>query len=342
MDKINLFGKTLSELKEIVSSLSLPTFIAKQIANWLYQKKASSFEEMVNISKKNRGLIKEKYTIEKISPQTFSKSKDGTKKYLFPVHGDGFIEVAYIPEKKRATLCVSSQIGCKMNCDFCMTGKQGFQKNLTSGEILAQIYEMPELESLTNIVYMGMGEPFDNIDEVLKSLEILTAEWGMGMSSKRITVSSIGVVPGLERFMNESKCHLAISLHSPFHEERLSLMPVENKYPILEVIKTIKKLDISNSRKISFEYIMFKGLNDTPNHAKAIAQLLNGIKAKVNLIHFHTIPNSNLQASCDKTMEAFRDTLNKKGIISTIRASRGQDIEAACGMLSTLELVKKA
>jgi 23S rRNA (adenine2503-C2)-methyltransferase len=341
MNKKNLFGKTLSELKEIMSELSLPSFVAKQIANWLYQKRVSSLNEMLNISKKNREVIARQYTIEKISPQTFSKSKDGTKKYLFPVHGDGFIEVAYIPERHRATLCVSSQIGCKMNCDFCMTGKQGFQKHLSSGEILSQIYEIPEIESLTNIVYMGMGEPFDNTEEVLKSLEILTSEWGFGMSAKRITVSSIGIIPGLKRFMNESKCHLAISLHSPFHEERLSLMPIENKYPVLEVIKTIRDSNFPKHRKISFEYIMFKGFNDSSKHAKAIVQLLNGMNAKVNLIRFHSIPGSHLQASCDKTMENFRDMLNKKGIVATIRASRGQDIEAACGMLSTLALLKK-
>ncbi len=341
MNRINLFGKTLSELKELVSQIPLPSFVAQQIALWLYQKNVSSFDEMSNISKKNRKLLQSHFTIEKLSPKSFSLSKDGTKKYLFPVREKGFIEVAYIPDRHRATLCVSSQVGCKMNCAFCMTGKQGFQSHLSAGEIVSQIIQLPELETLTNIVYMGMGEPFDNIDQVLASLEILTSGWGLNMSARRITVSTIGIIPAMERFIAESRCNLAISMHSPFPEERLALMPVQNKYPLPEVIRSLKKHPLQKSRSLSFEYIMFKGVNDSPGHAKAIVQLLNGLKAKVNLIRFHEIPGSDLQTSDDKTMEAFRDILNKKGITATIRASRGQDIEAACGLLSTSELLKK-
>lgn len=340
MNRINLFGKTLPELKELVVQIGLPSFVAQQIALWLYRKKVSSFDEMSNISKKNRQLLQEHFSIEKLSPKSFSESGDGTKKYLFPVGGKGFIEVAYIPDRHRATLCVSSQVGCKMNCAFCMTGKQGFQSQLTSGEIVSQILQLPEMDSLTNIVYMGMGEPFDNIDQVLASLEILTADWGLNMSARRITVSTIGIIPAMERFIAESRCNLAISMHSPFPEERLSLMPVQNKYPLLEVVRTLKKYKFSKSRSLSFEYIMFKGVNDSPGHAKALVQLINGLKAKVNLIRFHAIPGSDLQTADDKTMENFRDILNKKGVVATIRASRGQDIEAACGLLSTSEWLK--
>ncbi len=339
MEKINIFGKTLSELKEIVKQLSLPNFIALQIADWMYRKKVSSFDEMRNISKKNRELLLENCFIEKASHRSVSTSRDGTKKYLFPIRGKGFIETAYIPSNDRATLCVSSQVGCKMNCQFCMTGRQGFQTQLSAGEIVSQVFQLPELESLTNIVYMGMGEPFDNIDEVLKSIEILTSDWGLGMSSRRINVSSIGIIPGLKRFMTESKCHLAISLHSPFREERMKLIPMEKKYPITEVINTIREFDVEKSRYVSFEYIMFKGLNDTKAHVQGIVRLLQGIRAKVNLIRFHAIPNSDLQGSDRKTMEEFKEALGRKGMLVTIRVSRGQDIEAACGMLSTKELL---
>ena len=222
-----------------------------------------------------------------------------------------------------------------MNCLFCMTGKQGFSANLTANQILNQIQSLPERESLTNLVFMGMGEPLDNVNELFKVLEILTAPWGYGWSPKRITVSTVGAMKGLRRFLEESECHLAFSLHSPYPEERLSLMPVEKAFPAQEVIDLIRHYDFTHQRRVSFEYIVFKGLNDDLKHADALARLLRQIPCRVNLIRFHAIPNVPLQTSDMARMEAFRDRLNAKGVVCTIRASRGEDIFAACGMLST-------
>ena len=336
-----LFGKNLTELTEVVAELGLPKFTAKQIADWLYKKDVSTIYEMSNLSKKARELLSEKYELGLIAPVKVQESKDGTKKYLFPtVHGK-FIETAMIPDKERKTVCVSSQVGCKMGCLFCMTGKQGFNGQLTAGEIVNQIRSIKEHAEITNIVYMGMGEPFDNLDEVLKSIEILTSPWGYAMSPRRITVSSIGIIPGLKRFLNENDCNVAISLHTPFDKEREQLMPVQVAYPIQRVIDEIRSFDFDNQRKVSFEYIVFGGLNDTPAHVKEMARLLNGVKSHVNLIRFHPIPGTPLQKTDEIRLQKFKDELNAKGILTTIRASRGQDIYAACGLLSTKALVGK-
>ena len=337
----NLFGKTLAEINEIVRKTGLPAYTGKQIASWLYKKDIGSIDEMTDLSKKARKLLKESYTLTLTKPVKVQQSTDGTKKYLFPTFNNKYIEAAYIPESKRHTLCVSSQVGCKMGCLFCMTGKQGFQGHLPTGEILNQIKQLPEREQLSNIVYMGMGEPFDNIDEVLKSLEILTSEYGFGMSPRRITVSTIGIIPGMRKFLDNTNCHLAVSLHSPFEEDRLKLMPVETVYPIKKVIDIIREYQFDKQRRISFEYIMFKGINDTPRHVKGLTRLLNGMRCRINLIRFHSIPNTPLESSDEITINSFKESLNNKGILTTIRASRGVDIDAACGMLSTKMLIGK-
>ncbi|HRZ50171.1 MAG TPA: 23S rRNA (adenine(2503)-C(2))-methyltransferase RlmN, partial [Bacteroidales bacterium] len=226
--------------------------------------------------------------------------------------------------------------GCKMGCLFCMTGKQGFQGNLTAGEIVNQLCSIPEWHQVTNIVYMGMGEPFDNLEQVLKSLEILTAPWGMAMSPRRITVSTIGIIPGMREFLEKSQCHLAVSLHTPFDAERRNLMPVQNVYPVQEVVDEIRRHDFSGQRRVSFEYIMFDGLNDTPDHVKELARMLHGLPCRVNLIRFHPIPGTPLTGTPDQRITEFRDALTAKGVFTTIRASRGLDIQAACGLLSTM------
>ncbi len=332
-----LFGKTLSQLNELVKNFDLPAFTSRQIADWLYKKQVASIDEMFNLSKTARQKIKESFEVGVAEYSTVSVSADGTKKYLFPVKEGRFIESAYIPELERATLCVSSQVGCRMNCRFCMTARQGFQGNLSAGEIVNQIRSLPERDTLTNIVYMGMGEPFDNFQNVMQSLEVLTSEWGYAMSPRRITVSTIGIIGAMTKFLEESQCHLAVSLHSPFDEERKALMPVQNNQPIQHVLETIKKFDLGKQRRVSFEYIMFKGINDTPRHVNQLARILNGIRCRINLIRFHQIPDSPYQTSDDKTIEAFKFGLNKKGIRTTLRASRGQDIEAACGLLFAKE-----
>lgn len=330
-----LLGKNLKELEEDVKKLGLPRYTANQIADWLYQKDISSIEGMTNISKKNREKLINHFKTGIRSFRDVHISKDGTKKYLFPVKEDKFIESAYIPEVKRNTLCISSQVGCKMGCLFCMTGKQGFQGNLSAGEIINQIVGLPEKKQLTNIVYMGMGEPFDNTDEVMKSLEILRSPWGLNFGPRRITVSTIGIIPGMRYFLEHSDCHLAVSLHSPFDDERQDLLPVQSKYPVREVLSVLQKFDLGRHRRLSFEYIMFKDLNDSHRHVNELARLLNKVNCRINLISFHPIPGTDLNGSDDETIMRFQESLNKKGIRTTIRASRGQDIFAACGLLST-------
>ncbi len=337
----HLFGKTLEELKDLSVKLGLPSFTGRQLAEWLYKKEVSSFEEMTNLSLKARVLLKENYETGIMSPTDVQVSVDGTKKYLFPALEGKFIETAYIPDGKRHTVCVSSQVGCKMGCLFCMTGKQGFQGNLSSGEILNQYRSIPEWKSITNLVYMGMGEPLDNLEEVLKSLEVLTSDWGFALSPRRITVSTIGITPAMLEFLNRSNAHLAVSLHTPFEEERRKLMPVQQVYPLKEVLKEIKSWDFGRQRRVSFEYILFKDFNDSASHVNELSRILQGIRCRINLIRFHPIPDTPLKSPDEKTINAFKDKLSAKGITTTIRASRGQDIWAACGLLSTKKLADK-
>lgn len=335
-----LFGKKQPELVEIALQQGLPAFNGRQITEWLYKKEIVSIDEMSNLSKKTRDLLKQNFVIGTQSPVKEQESVDGTKKYLFPAGEGQFIETAYIPDRERATLCVSTQVGCRMGCLFCMTARQGFKGQLTTGEILNQYQSLPERNSVTNIVYMGMGEPFDNLDNVLDSLEVFTSDWGYAMSPRRITVSTIGLIPGMKEFLEKSKCHLAISLHTPFEDERKKLMPGENKYPIREVMEVIRNFDFGLQRRISFEYIMFRGFNDTMRHVSELARILNNIRCRINLIRFHSIPGTQLESSDDRTILNFQQALKDKRIITTLRASRGQDIAAACGLLSTREMTE--
>ena len=318
----------------IAAAYGMPRFAASQIASWLYRNRVDSIDKMTNLSKANREKLAADFEVGYTAPIEANRSDDGTIKYLFAA-GDSYIETVYIPDRDRATLCVSSQVGCKMNCRFCMTGKQGFKKNLTATEIINQIVSIPEFEHLTNIVFMGMGEPLDNTDEVLKALDILTSDYGFAWSPRRITLSTIGVTPNLRRFLDESQCHLAISLHNPFADQRQELMPVQKAFPIAATIELLRQYDFSHQRRLSFEYIVFEGLNDTPAHINELAHLLHGLDCRINLIRFHAIPQVDLHSPSTEKMEAFRDALSRKGIICTIRASRGEDIKAACGMLST-------
>lgn len=334
-NKEALFGKTLKQLLEITARHGWPDYVARQLANWLYKQRVDTIDAMTNLSKKMRSELHESYRIGWSAPLKVDTSSDGTKKYLFNADKGGFIESAYIPEGKRHTLCVSSQGGCKMGCSFCMTGRQGFHGQLTPGEILNQIRSIPESQLLTNIVYMGMGEPLDNLGAVLDSLEILSADYGFGMSPRRITVSSIGMLPAIQTFLEKSRCHLAISLHSPFTGERNQLVPIEKTHPIHNVLDVIRQFPMEKQRRISFEYIVFKDLNHSPQHVKALAHLLQGFRCRINLIRFHPIPASPLQPPGESSLNAFKEALENKGITTTIRRSRGQDIQAACGLLST-------
>ena len=345
MKKRILLGLTLAELKDLVRSLGMPAFTGSQIAKWLYERHVTSIEEMTNLSKANRAHLAEVCKIGNAAPIDAQHSKDGTIKYLFPVQTQAkvafteeennpnisekptkFVETVYIPEENgHATLCVSCEVGCKMNCLFCQTGKQGFDGYLTAADILNQVYSLPEVDKLTNIVFMGQGEPMDNLDNVLRATEILTAEYGWAWSPKRITVSSVGIKDKLKRFLEESDCQVAISLHSPIHE----------------VIDLLGNYDFAHQRRLTFEYIVFGGVNDSTVHAKEICRLLKGLDCHINLIRFHRIPDVALQGADEKKMESFRDYLTAHGFYTTIRASRGQDIFAACGLLSTDRKIKQ-
>lgn len=332
-----LYGKSLEELQTVCAELAMPRFAAKQIAGWLYRRGATEIEQMSDLSKANRAKLSERYTIGLSAPVKVSISADGTKKYLYRTAEGAAIESAYIPDGERATLCVSSQAGCRMGCRFCATARMGLLHSLSVCDILNQIASLPERESLTNVVYMGMGEPFDNMDNLLKALEVMTADWGYGWSPTRITVSTSGVGKELVRFLDSTSVHLAISLHNPFHEQRAEIMPIERAYPIADIADTLRRYDFTHQRRVSFEYIVMSGMNDSPQHIKELCRLLNGIKCRINLIRFHKIPDSPYFSPSLEKMVAFRDALTARGIMTTIRASRGEDIKAACGLLSTTE-----
>ncbi|GHT09916.1 putative dual-specificity RNA methyltransferase RlmN [Bacteroidia bacterium] len=332
-----LLGKTLGDLEQLAAEQGMPAFAAKQMAQWLYQKRVQDIAAMSNLSLKCRQNLADNYAVGLSAPCAVQQSADGTKKYLLEVAGNPLatIETVYIPSNDRATLCVSSQAGCRMGCTFCATARMGFVQHLSATDILNQILSIPESAMLSNLVLMGMGEPLDNLQAVLQSLQIITAEWGMGWSPTRITLSTIGVHSGLVRFLDETGCHLAVSMHSPFDEERRSLMPMQKAYPIAQTLDIIRRYDWTGQRRVSFEYILFAGINDSPKHALAVARLLQGLECRVNLIRFHALPNSPLRGAGTSTIEQFQQHLQRHGVITTVRTSRGEDILAACGMLAT-------
>lgn len=330
-----LLGKTQEELRLVAQKVGLPAFTAKQLAQWLYQRGASSFDEMTNISKKGRELLAASYVVGRTSPLDVQRSVDGTAKYLFPVSCGGHVETVFIPDADRGTVCVSCQVGCKMGCKFCMTGRQGWHGHLTAGDILNQLYSLPERERITNVVFMGQGEPFDNLDNVLRATELLQADYGWAWSPKRITVSTVGLKKGMERFLQESQCHLAVSLHNPFPEERVEMIPAERAWSLTDFVQLLRGYDWSHQRRLSFEYTVMHGFNDTPAHVRELCRLLGRLECRINLIRCHEIPDSPFHPAPEQTMEWMRDELSAHGITTTIRASRGQDIYAACGLLST-------
>lgn len=352
--KIRLLGKTPEELKRIAAGVGLPAYTGGQMARWMYRKKVRSIEEMTDIPKAGREKLSEKYEVGVIQYTDLQISRDGTRKYLFPVRcsrkegfaladdclveedslESGAVEAVMIPDDDRATLCVSSQSGCRMGCKFCMTGRQGFHGHLSVADILSQFLAVEESDRLTNAVFMGMGEPLDNYENVMRVIEVLTAEWGFGWSPKRITLSTIGVLPALKRYLEESRCHLAVSLHDPFPEERFTIMPIEKAFDIRDILELVRRYDFTGQRRASFEYTMFAGFNDSLRHADALSRLLKGLECRVNLIRFHKIPDFPYDCPSDAVIRRFQERLGENGILATVRASRGEDILAACGMLA--------
>lgn len=336
-DKRNLVGMGLNELQSVVSSLGMPGYTAKQLAEWLYVKQVDSFAQMTNISLKFRKMLDENFVMELSLPVKTEFSVDGVSKHLFKVSDSDFVESVFIPEENRATLCLSCQVGCKMGCHFCMTGKQGFTSSLSAGQILNQILSLPNKDKLTNVVFMGMGEPLDNLNQILKVVEILTASYAFAWSPKRITISTVGLRRELKRLLDETKCHIAISLHASTPEKRAKIIPAEKAFSIIEMIEILKRHDFSRQRRLSFEYILFKEFNDGIDDMKNLVKLLNGLSCRVNLIRFHAIPGVDLKPVSYAKMLEFRDYMTQHGVFTTIRASRGEDILAACGMLSTAD-----
>lgn len=342
MDKPKLIGMTLQELQDVAYRGGMPKFVGKQLAEWIYAKGAVDFDEMVNISKKNKQWLSENYEIGRRNPVQASKSADGTVKYLFNVEDRLAVESVYIPDHDRATLCVSSQAGCKMNCYFCATGKMGFKANLSAAEIMNQILSIPKVQAngesavnpLTNIVFMGMGEPLDNFQAVKRVIDILTAPWGLAWSPKRITVSTVGKLPQLKELLDTTQVHVAISVHTADFAQRESMMPAQKAWPISSVMKCLAGYDFSHQRRLSLEYIMWRGVNDDIAHADMLIKLIGKIDCRVNLIRFHAIDGVDLHTASEERMIMFRNYLNQHGITATIRTSRGEDIDAACGMLA--------
>jgi 23S rRNA (adenine2503-C2)-methyltransferase len=347
MEKLSLIGMTLEELRNVAGLAGLPKFAAAQIANRLYRCNAQSFDEMIELPAKKRAWLNEHYRIGRQRPTDTLRSSDGSAKYLFAsVHPaqKRRIETVFIPSSDRGTVCLSSQLGCRMACRFCFTGRAGFHGNLSAAEMINQILALPEFADnlVTNAVFMGMGEPMDNIDEVLKALTILTSSWGFAWSPRRITVSTVGVpVEGLRRFLDESRCRLAVSLHSPFAAERVAWIPAEQSFPAKELIALLRKYDFGFQRRISFEYILFKGKNDSERHAVELARILRGLSCRVNLIRFHSVRQNDFDSPSSSEIEAFCNRLNGYGLNATVRASRGEDIQAACGLLSPSPLPQK-
>jgi 23S rRNA (adenine2503-C2)-methyltransferase len=331
-----LLGLSLGELESLMAKMNMPKFRARQLAKWLYVHKVTDIDEMSDLPMSLRVMLSnEGYVVGRSLPIDVRRSVDGTVKYLFGLLEGGFVETVFIPDGERATVCVSCQDGCKMNCLFCHTGKQGFVGNLGVADIINQVLSIEGADSVTNVVFMGQGEPFDNLDNVMGALDVLTSSWGFAWSPKRITVSTVGLRKNLKRFLDESSCHLAVSLHSPIHEQRLALMPAEKQFPAAAVVELLRNYDFSHQRRLTFEYIMFKGYNDGVEHAKSLLKLLRGLDCRVNLINFHSIPGVELDGCSREEMLRFRDYLTNHGLYTTIRASRGEDIWAACGLLST-------
>ncbi|HEX2921376.1 MAG TPA: 23S rRNA (adenine(2503)-C(2))-methyltransferase RlmN [Bacteroidales bacterium] len=330
MENSCLCGMSPVELTELFGKDGLTEDHAIKITNGLYKNSSS----LRAVPLKLRKLIDSKVSSGLYLPSSFEESLDGTKKYLFINSQGQRFESVFMPENKRNTLCVSSQSGCRMGCPFCQTGKYGFHGNLSAGDILNQLLSIPESGKITHIVFMGMGEPMDNYENVLKSCNILTSQWGRSLSPRKITVSTVGITPAINRFLKESECNLAVSLFSPFFDERSRIVPVEKKYPIGEIIGLLKGYTLRRKRRVTLSYIMIKGLNDTNQHLQELKNLLKDSDIRVNLLPYHIIAGDCNESSTPERMQIFKHELVISGISASVRKSRGVDISAACGLLA--------
>ena len=342
--KINLLNFGLKELGEFMLSLGEPRFRAQQLTQWIHQRGVIDFNEMSNLSKSCREKLAELTEIKFPEIILDHASTDGTHKWLLKLEGGSAIETVFIPERDRGTLCISSQVGCALNCSFCSTGKEGFNRNLTLGEIIAQVWlavrtlakeDPSRTRHVTNVVMMGMGEPLLNYENVVPAMELMMHDLAYGLSKYRVTLSTSGVVPAMLKLQAESPVALAVSLHAPTDELRNELVPINKKYPLKELMQVCRNYFPSNSKRmVTFEYVMLKGINDTPTHAKQLIRLLDNMPCKMNLIPFNPFPKTNYERSDEATITAFQNRLTTAGINTWVRRTRGTDIDAACGQLA--------
>ena len=340
----NIKSLSLLELEARLTAMGLKKYRARQIFDWVYAKLARSFDEMTNIAKTERDLLASAFVITSLNPLTVESSSDGTRKFLFRLEDSHTIESVLIPDEDRLTLCISSQVGCGQACRFCLTAKSGFTRNLKFYEIVDQVLEVlrflgkEQQRRITNIVLMGMGEPLANFDEVIKALRVMTAEKGLGISPRRVTLSTAGLVPEIDQLGKSGvKVNLAVSLNASTDETRDRIMPVNKRWPLKELLAACKRFPLEPRRRITFEYVMLKGVNDSEEDAERVAKLLRGVKCKVNLIPFNPFPGSEFERSDDRTVRRFQKILLDHDYIVPVRESRGRDISAACGQLRERE-----
>jgi 23S rRNA (adenine2503-C2)-methyltransferase len=334
MVKKSLCGLTAEEILDLIRASGFTAAHALLISNSIYKKSISDISDIAKIP--NR--LKEELSDIAVSginlPLSSEVSADKSAKYLFRTETGKEFETVYIPDIKRNTVCVSTQSGCRMGCSFCVTGRYGFRGNLSAGEIVNQIIAIPKADKVTHIVFMGMGEPMDNLENVLKACRIITAEWGLAISSRNVTVSTVGIMTGVKQFLERSACNLTISLYSPFSEERKKSIPAENQYPVKEIIDMMKNFPVKKKRRLSLAYVMIKDLNDTDCHLEGLKSILKGSQIRINLLPFHPGWNDQNFSSSTERMQFFKHNLIVSGISASIRKSRGTDISAACGLLA--------
>ena len=339
--KINLLNLSRTELEAFFAELGEKAFRASQLIKWIYQFGVDDFDAMTNISKNLRTKLKEVAVIRVPKVVTDQKSEDGTHKWVLEIDSGNHIETVFIPEQGRGTLCVSSQVGCALACSFCSTAQQGFNRNLSTAEIIGQIwvanralgFDPQGQRIVSNVVMMGMGEPLLNFDNVVKAMDLMMEDFAYGLSKRRVTLSTAGVVPALDRLREVSDVSLALSLHAPNDELRDKLVPLNKKYPIREVLAACKRYVGQDRRRITIEYVMLDGVNDSLEHAHELVRLLKDVPAKVNLIPFNPFPQTTYRRSSQRTLDRFRDVLMQHNLTTITRKTRGDDIDAACGQL---------
>ncbi|MEM7283138.1 MAG: 23S rRNA (adenine(2503)-C(2))-methyltransferase RlmN [Pseudomonadota bacterium] len=341
--KTNLIGMPRPALEGFFTDIGEKAFHARQVMRWVHGRGCTDFDSMTDLSKKLRSKLSEVAVASLPKVQFNEKSSDGTQKWLFDMGQAQAVETVFIPERDRGTLCISSQVGCALDCSFCATGAQGFNRNLTAAEIMGQIvvanrelgFESGEQRKITNVVFMGMGEPLANYRNVVPVMQILTDDYGLELSRRRVTLSTSGLVPQIERLANDCNVALAVSLHAPNNSLRDQLVPINKKHPIEELLPACwNYLEKTGGRSVTFEYVMLDGVNDSDQHRKQLTRLLRGKPAKINLIPFNPFPGTEYSRSTDRRVDSFAYGLIKSGVRATVRRTRGDDIAAACGQLA--------